>query len=418
MSRKAYKIAWCHTGVTGGAKRATYDMVKELHRRGYEIDEYALCPKAVLDYLPLSNFVKKSYVHELGAIDKIDFSPYLLSVFASMFATWRRLTKLEDRFKKIAAEINAQGYDYVHIDHHPGAYTLGLLPYLNAKKVVYSHEASGVRYWGINDYANPKKLEQLTGSFLHDLYSRVCHWAEIQDRGMVENHSIRRMPKADLILANSEHTKEMLYQIYGQNSKTVYLGVDHEHFSPGHGDVKNYVLSVGRMVFPKQHPVIIEAVGRIKKENRPKVLIAAPEKETTSKLPVAIKNLAQEMGVDLEVHHLPSEEELLQLYREARAVVFVPLMEPFGLVPIEAMACGTPVIGVKEAGVRESVKDGVTGYLVCREPSGIAKAIEKLSDPTLREEMGNAARDYITKGWTWEVAMDAYIKEVDQLLRQ
>ena len=84
-------------------------------------------------------------------------------------------------------------------------------------------------------------------------------------------------------------------------------------------------------------------------------------------------------------------------------------MEPFGLVALEAMACGTPVIGVHEGGVRESVVEGVSGILVERGSPEIAAAIERLmGDPALRSSLGKSARDYVCRGWTWEATIDRY----------
>ena len=61
----------------------------------------------------------------------------------------------------------------------------------------------------------------------------------------------------------------------------------------------------------------------------------------------------------------------MDLYNSAKAVVYAPMMEPFGLVAIEAMACGTPVVGVKEGGLRESIIDGHNGLLIDRDPKNL-----------------------------------------------
>jgi glycosyltransferase involved in cell wall biosynthesis len=105
------------------------------------------------------------------------------------------------------------------------------------------------------------------------------------------------------------------------------------------------------------------------------------------------------------------------LYNQAIALIFVPIMEPFGLVAIEAMACGTPVIGVNEAGIRESVVDGVTGTLVDRDAGQIAAAIIRfMNDSALRTAMGNQAVEYVRQRWTWEQAADRYECAVQRLL--
>ncbi|MEO8341995.1 MAG: glycosyltransferase family 4 protein, partial [Nitrospirota bacterium] len=105
------------------------------------------------------------------------------------------------------------------------------------------------------------------------------------------------------------------------------------------------------------------------------------------------------------------------LYNQALMLVFMPIMEPFGLVALEAMACGTPVIGVREGGVRESVLDGQSGILVDRDPTELAEAIDHLvQNPDVRNRLGRQAGVYVRSQWTWAQSIDCYEKEVEKLL--
>ena len=87
----------------------------------------------------------------------------------------------------------------------------------------------------------------------------------------------------------------------------------------------------------------------------------------------------------------------------AMVTLYAPIMEPFGFVPLESMACGTPVVGVREAGVRESVADGASGLLVDRELAEFARAVEALlSDPDRAAGMGRRGRAWVQEHWTWD----------------
>jgi len=67
------------------------------------------------------------------------------------------------------------------------------------------------------------------------------------------------------------------------------------------------------------------------------------------------------------------------------------------------MACATPVVGIREGGVRESVFDGKTGFLVDRDPHACANALDKLlSDADLRERLGAEGRSLVESQWTWD----------------
>ena len=68
----------------------------------------------------------------------------------------------------------------------------------------------------------------------------------------------------------------------------------------------------------------------------------------------------------LKILNLISDEELVLLYNKAKMVVYAPYCEPFGLVPLESMSCGTPVVGVGDGGVKETVINGKTGILTGR----------------------------------------------------
>ncbi len=79
---------------------------------------------------------------------------------------------------------------------------------------------------------------------------------------------------------------------------------------------------------------------------------------------------------------------------------------PFGLVALESMACGTPVVAVSEGGVRETVVPGETGLLVERDPDGFASAlIALLGNPARRDEMGRKGVAHVSSAWTWETSV-------------
>jgi len=93
-------------------------------------------------------------------------------------------------------------------------------------------------------------------------------------------------------------------------------------------------------------------------------------------------------------------------------------MEPLGLVPLESMACGTPVIGVKEGGVRESIIDGQTGILIDRDAQALADAVIRLMEsPELHERFSQNGITYVREQWNWDkafVRFDACIEKLSE----
>jgi D-inositol-3-phosphate glycosyltransferase len=96
---------------------------------------------------------------------------------------------------------------------------------------------------------------------------------------------------------------------------------------------------------------------------------------------------------------------LCNYYSASDVVVTTPWYEPFGLTPLEAMACGRPVIGSAVGGISFTVEDGETGFLVPpRDPEALATRLEDLlTQPRLRERMGRAARRRVEARFTWPV---------------
>ena len=124
----------------------------------------------------------------------------------------------------------------------------------------------------------------------------------------------------------------------------------------------------------------------------------------------ALLRLSGETGVGLEILTGISDEHLCLLYNQAQVVLLAPHREPFGFVPLESMACGTPVIGVREGGLLETIEDGVTGRLIDREEGLFSQALrELLDDPSLRTAMGRRGIESVRQKWSWEKSTEVLL---------
>jgi glycosyltransferase involved in cell wall biosynthesis len=101
------------------------------------------------------------------------------------------------------------------------------------------------------------------------------------------------------------------------------------------------------------------------------------------------------------------------------ALLYAPRLEPFGLAPLEANACGVPVIAIAEGGVRETVVDQVNGLLVENNPGAMAEAIARLSsDPSLARKLGVKARHAVKENWDLNAAIDRLEQKLVQYARR
>lgn len=175
---------------------------------------------------------------------------------------------------------------------------------------------------------------------------------------------------------------------------------------------RHRILSVGRLVPRKGVDLVIKALPYLREAGFDDVellivggggdsgvLHADPEVRR-------LMDLAAELGVSEQVRlqgQVP-RGAMPGIFRSADAVVCAPWYEPFGIVPLEAMACGVPVVAAAVGGLRDTVVDHGTGlHVPPRDPEAIASALAMLLDnPTLRAELGNAGKLRARTRYSWD----------------
>ncbi|HWD02108.1 MAG TPA: glycosyltransferase [Amycolatopsis sp.] len=195
----------------------------------------------------------------------------------------------------------------------------------------------------------------------------------------------------------------------------VPCGVDLERFT-SHGSVAkrrraNRLVTVGRLVPRKGFDTVITALAQLRDTEL--VIAGGPEKGKLKSDPEArrLRELADRLGVSDRVRWegQVSRPDMPKLLRSADAVVCTPWYEPFGIVPLEAMACGVPVVAAAVGGLVDTVVDGITGVLVHpRRPAELAARLRELLDnEALCQAYGAAGLDRVRVRYSWgRVAAD------------
>ncbi|GAB2958830.1 glycosyl transferase [Amycolatopsis acidiphila] len=174
---------------------------------------------------------------------------------------------------------------------------------------------------------------------------------------------------------------------------------------------KRRLVSVGRLVPRKGFATAIAALAGV--PDTELVIAGGPDEGRLADDPEArrLRELAKRCGVAGRVHLLGqvSRTEMPGLLRSADIVVCTPWYEPFGIVPLEAMACGRPVVAAAVGGLIDTVVDGVTGELVPpKRPEVLAATLRRLLDnPAQREAYGVAGMDRAHSRYSWDrIAVD------------
>ena len=229
----------------------------------------------------------------------------------------------------------------------------------------------------------------------------------------------RILEEADVVLATCPAEVEDLLSLYGADPARLALvpcGVDIKTFRPV--DQKEAraelglpegptVVYVGRLVPRKGVDTLIEAFALLPRQLSARLVIVGGEPGAEGSAEVArLSTLAGKLEVAERVTFTGSrpQQDLYRYYGAADVAVTVPHYEPFGMTPLEAMACGVPVVGSRVGGIKTSVADGETGYLVPpKDPKSLAsRLLRLLSDEALRDRLGRAGRRRIEEHYTWK----------------
>lgn len=171
--------------------------------------------------------------------------------------------------------------------------------------------------------------------------------------------------RPDEIISISKNVQKRVKDFYHINTKVIYPGINLKKFIPAKKPKRDYYLIVSRLVEYKRIDLAIRAFNK----NRKKLLIAGTGRQINELQAIAKDNI--------EFLGLVNENKLINLYQNAIAFIN-PQEEDFGLAPIESQACGTPVIAYGKGGVRETVKNGITGVFFYKQTvSDLNKAIKK-----------------------------------------
>ncbi|GAB3931402.1 glycosyltransferase family 4 protein [Larkinella terrae] len=249
-------------------------------------------------------------------------------------------------------QFDLSAYDVILSSSH--AVAKGVLTGPNQLHICYCH--SPMRYaWDLyHQYLNESGLKTGLSGLIAKL---ILHYIRLWDYQSAQ--------RVDYFVANSRYIARRIRKVYGRAADVIYPPVDTELFTLG-SQKEDYYLTASRMVPYKKINLIVEAFATMP-DKRLVVVGDGPDYEK-------IKRLATP---NIELVGYQSDDALVSYMQKAKAFIFAA-EEDFGITPVEAQACGTPVLAFGKGGVLESVIDQTTGLFFDRQDVGsLAECVQR-----------------------------------------
>ena len=368
-------LAHLGTREAGGMQLYVRELSRELGRRGIGVDVFTRrVDPALATVVPFGSNVRVIHL-DAGERAQVDKSTVfdLLPEFVCNLQRFRRAEGID--------------YDYIHSHYWLSGWVGNLLaPRWSVPHVAMFHTLARLKNRALGD--------ELESEARSDVESRI-------------------IAGVDRVIASSEHERQALIDLYGARRDRVEVipcGVDLSLFRSGDRDKARaklgisgeVILFVGRMDPIKGLDVLLRAIALL--NDRPSLRLVVVGGSGAEDEMSRDQTLVAELGIERQVEFRGSvAQEDLPLYYQSADVCVVPShYESFGLVAIESLACGTPVIGSMVGGLPTVIRDGDNGLLVpWRQPSEFAERIDTLlrDRPLLDTLSSRDMQSVLRYGW-------------------
>jgi glycosyltransferase involved in cell wall biosynthesis len=397
---KKLKIAVWHNLPSGGGKRQLHNHVKGLVERGHYVESW--CPDtADQEFLPLTELIREHVLPLKGSQKGFH------STFRTAPVVCRMLSAIENHCRACADQIMRKNFDVLFTNACMFMRTSPIAQYIDIPSAIYLGEPYRWFYEALPElpWISQRHHPKIRLSF-RNLLKRIRQSAFLRGARLQARNELEYARAFDTILVNSLFSREAVLRAYGIESKVCYLGVDTDLYQPTGDGKENYVVGLGIIYHGKGIDRAIRAVAAIASQQRPSL--------------VWIGNSAfkddlfsyQALADELQVRFIPRlnipDAEVISLLSKARAMIYTSRLEPFGLAPLEANACGTPAVAIAEGGVKETILPGVNGFISPGDdPHELARLLQLLiDDPIMAGAMGQKAREHVMKTWSMKNCID------------
>jgi glycosyltransferase involved in cell wall biosynthesis len=221
------------------------------------------------------------------------------------------------------------------------------------------------------------------------------------------------------VFANSAETRRRIARARLRAAEDVEVlepGVDLDRIAPGAAARARRLVLAGRIMWQKNIELAVDAIRLLEpKTSDVELVVAGAVDEKSRNYLDALRTRAA--GLPVEFRPDPTDDELTELYRTSTAALFTARNEDFGIVPLEAMAAGTPVLAVDNGGPRETVLDGRTGWLLPPTAEAFARQIQRVLGGSDDIDAMRAPARRRAEEFGWQRLVDRVDEVMEQLVR-
>jgi glycosyltransferase involved in cell wall biosynthesis len=404
------KIAVWHNLPSGGGNRALAFHLKGLKNLGHYIELW--CPSTADNtFAEIHKWVDKINVVPLSLTDQkykfFSWADWRTSIF------WQKtklMQAMETHCMACAADINKKNFDVLFANSCQFFFNSFIGRFVTIPSLIYLGEPNRMLYEAYPNqmWIAPYKLK------LKKLFKEMC-WANFYR--VVIREEIANFNAYDKVLVNSYYSNESIIKAYGKGGNVCYLGIDTNLFKVIPNENKlPIVIGLGTIYHTKGIETAVEAIGKMK-HNKPKLIWVGNGSDGNYKTQINL--LANSLKVEIEFLEFIDDDALVRLLNQATCMLYTSKLEPFGLAPLEANACGCPVVGVAEGGIRETIKHELNGYLIERDAQKIAAYLDKIfANKELSNSLSQNAIKNIEVNWSAERGIKNIETELMGLLKK
>ena len=311
--------------------------------------------EALLEVFPDATI--QTLFHERGKVSPgIESHRIVTSWLDRVPGIYRHYRNLLPLFPRAIESLDLSGFDLVISSSHAVAKGVRAP---HATHICYCHTPMRYVWDAEDDYA----FDPIRQSVMRAIRPRMQRW------------DCEAAQRVDHFIANSRFVRERIRKYYGRDAEVIHPPVDTNFFNASPASPRSdFYLAAGALVPYKRFDLIVRAFQELDR----KLIIAGSGPE--------LKRLRNMASSNIDVRGWVTDDELRRLYRSAKGLVFAA-REDFGMVSVEAQACGCPVIAFGAGGSSETVQDGIDGILFAEQHvDDIARAVRRFESMTWPQE--------------------------------